>query len=87
MAFSSKFDRKQCFCQILRRGIRSQFDVSTATVLIFPWGLMDAAACRRFGITRVRKETDAGKAATKEKMEVSLLVTSLIISFCFFFSH
>ncbi|CAM8950475.1 unnamed protein product [Rhodiola kirilowii] len=64
LAFTSKFDRKQYFYPDLPKGYQiSQFDIPIATggYIDVDLPLMFGGGHRRFGITRVHMEEDAGK--------------------------
>jgi aspartyl-tRNA(Asn)/glutamyl-tRNA(Gln) amidotransferase subunit B len=82
LSFNSKFDRKQYFYPDLPKGYQiSQFDVPIAT-----GGYIDVdlpvefgGGHRRFGITRVHMEEDAGKLLHSENGSYSEEITAALL--------
>lgn len=82
LSFNSKFDRKQYFYPDLPKGYQiSQFDVPIAT-----GGYIDldlpvefGGGHRRFGITRVHMEEDAGKLLHSENRSYSEEITAALL--------
>lgn len=90
LSMNSKFDRKQYFYPDLPKGYQiSQFDVPIATK-----GFIDldlpvefGGGHRRFGITRIHMEEDAGKLLHSETGSYSQVNLSHSYSFFVFFSR
>ena len=85
LALNSKFDRKQYFYPDLPKGYQiSQFDVPIATVgyLDVDIPLEFGGGHKRFGITRVHMEEDAGKLLHTENGNYSQVVSLPLLLAC-----
>ncbi|XVE81947.1 hypothetical protein DITRI_Ditri15bG0107400 [Diplodiscus trichospermus] len=87
LSLNSKFDRKQYFYPDLPKGYQiSQFDIPIATggYIDVDLPLEFGGGRRKFGITRVHMEEDAGKLLHSGNGDYSQEITYLILTYSYF---
>ncbi|MBA0588714.1 hypothetical protein Gorai_001807 [Gossypium raimondii] len=90
LSLNSKFDRKQYFYPDLPKGYQiSQFDIPIATggYVDLDLPLEFGGGHRKFGITRVHMEEDAGKLLHSGNGDYSQEITSLTSIYSYFSKH